>query len=107
MKISIANDFSKTPGFRHITDGPFSGELFRKNILDPAFAKLGKKEKIEIDLDRVAGYATSFLEEAFGGLARDHGIDDVLDKMIFICVDEPLLIDEIKAYIRNSKNEKK
>jgi hypothetical protein len=66
--IIIAQDFAVMPGGRKIQDGPFSGELFRKSILEPALRNDGT---IVIDLDGVRGYGSSFLEEAFGGLVRD------------------------------------
>ncbi|MCL2441596.1 MAG: STAS-like domain-containing protein [Treponema sp.] len=103
MKISVLKDFSKTPGFRLISDGPFSGEEFRNKLLEPLFNDTSKSEKIQIDLDNVSGYATSFLEEAFGGLARKYGVELVLDRISFISNDEPLLIEEITTYIRNAQ----
>jgi hypothetical protein len=52
-------------------------------------------------LDGTAGYATSFLEAAFGGLAREFGKDTVLDCLKFKSDEEPYLIDEIKGYIKD------
>lgn len=65
--ISIARDFSVTPGGRLTRDGPFSGEAFRKRFLEPS---IDNGEIVVVDLDDVAGLPTSFLEEAFGGLYR-------------------------------------
>jgi hypothetical protein len=65
--ISIARDFSATPGGRFNRDGPASGEAFRTRFLVPA---LRAKEAIAIDLNGVAGLPSSFLEEAFGGIFR-------------------------------------
>ena len=48
------------------------------------------------------GYPTSFLEEAFGGLARIFGKSECRLRLSFISYDEPLLLDEIDEYIRNS-----
>lgn len=106
MKISIVDDFSRTPGFRFYSDGPFSGEEFRRKHLEPLFEDENNSEKIEVNLDGVAGYATSFLEEAFGGLARKFGIERVLKRIVIVSEDEPLLTEEIDSYIRKS-NEKK
>lgn len=100
IKISIARDFSKTPGFRYQKEGPYSGEEFRITQLETHF-KDGNEEIIEINLDGVAGYATSFLEEAFGGLARKYSTDRCLRRLRFISSEEPLLPKEIEGYIRN------
>lgn len=34
MIINIAIEYSRTPGARYISDGPFSGEDFRDNFLE-------------------------------------------------------------------------
>lgn len=65
--ISIAKDFSPTPGGRFNRDGPFSGEAFRTRFLEPA---IDAGELVVVDLDHVAGLPSSFLEEAWGGLFR-------------------------------------
>ena len=33
--ISIANDYTKTPGGRHVNEGKYSGEDFRETVLRP------------------------------------------------------------------------
>jgi hypothetical protein len=65
--ISIAKEFTQTPAGRYVTDGPYSGEKFREEVLVPA---LRSDQLVEIDLDGVLGFGSSFLEEAFGGLVR-------------------------------------
>lgn len=65
--ISIAKDFSATPGGRLTRDGPYSGEAFRKRLLEP---EIDAGETLLVELDDVAGLPSSFLEEAFGGLFR-------------------------------------
>ena len=66
--INIANDFSVFPGGRYRSDGEFSGEEFRDNILIPA---LQKYQQVIVELDGTRGYGSSFLEEVFGGLVRE------------------------------------
>lgn len=100
--INIASDFSETPGPRNITEGDFSGELFRDTILNTIFEQaLSQKKKIIVNLDGTFGYGTSFLEEAFGGLARKYSNVDVLNYIDFISIEEPYLIDDIKGYIND------
>jgi len=95
-KIDIALEFTTKPGPRYIEEGEFSGELFRTLHLVPAFdLAVASKEKLVIDLNGTEGYATSFLEEAFGGLARTYGEAKVAAIIEFVCDDDPYLIDEI------------
>ena len=56
-----------------------------------------------MDLDGVVGYATSFLEEAFGGLARIYDPKDVLRTIELVCTDEPSLVEEVKHYIEDAR----
>jgi STAS-like domain of unknown function (DUF4325) len=99
----IAEDFSISPGSRYRHEGPNSGEEFRERILEPRFlAAQNRNEKLIIDLDGVFGYATSFLEESFGGLAKRYGAKLVLDTIEWRCQNEPSLVEEIRKYIRNA-----
>lgn len=65
--INIATDFSPYPSGRAKSDGPNSGERFRDDILIPA---LKENDVVEVVLDGVKGYPSSFTEEVFGGLVR-------------------------------------
>lgn len=97
--ISIAKDFSEYPAGRYRDDGEASGEAFRDDILVPAL-KDEKYAKVKVILDGVAGFGSSFLEEAFGGLVRNHGIDpSVLDRHLEISTDE----DDLKDYVSLSR----
>ena len=100
--INIAELYTKTPGARHKVDGPFSGEDFREKYLEKYFNNLGDDSIITIVLDGTAGYGTSFLEEAFGGLARKYGKDKCLKRLDFISNEDKLLLEEIKGYIENA-----
>ena len=64
--IRVASDFSPTPGGRFRSMGPKSGEEFRDLIATYLF----QNKPVTVVLDGVEGYGSSFLEEAFGGLAR-------------------------------------
>lgn len=67
MNISIAKDFCETPAGRYTSDGPYSGQKFREEVLEPA---LRSGKTLRINFDGTLGYGSSFLEEAFGGLIR-------------------------------------
>jgi len=59
--------------------------------------------KLLVDLDGGYGYATSFLEEAFGGLARLHGSEGVSKTLIFRSEEEPYLIEAIARFIKEAR----
>jgi hypothetical protein len=64
-------DFTLYPGPRLIEDGANSGEEFRDKHLLPKYLKaVEKKICLYVVLEGTKGYASSFLEEAFGGLVR-------------------------------------
>jgi hypothetical protein len=101
--INIARDFSVTPGPRYIAEGEYSGELFRDSLLAPAFERAtARNGPLDIYLNGTEGYATSFLEESFGGLARIFGEQKVAATIRFHCDDDPFLIEEIETYIREA-----
>ena len=99
MIISIAKQFTKTPGGRYIKEGPYSGEEFRTTLLAPAFNKASKNgEELIVDLDGGFGYSPSFLEEAFGGLVRETKSEKV-SKIKIVSEEEPSQITKIAGYI--------
>ena len=105
LTIKIAEDYTKTPGGRYIIEGPFSGEDFREKLLEPKFEEAIKtNDGLLVDLDGGYGYATSFLEESFGGLARK--THDVRVLEIEVKSDEePAWVDKIREYIENALRE--
>ncbi len=100
--INIAQEYTKTPGGRFIKEGPFSGEDFRKKLLKPKFEDACKTgQQLRVVLDGGYGYATSFLEEAFGGLARELQ-DRAILSIEIVSDEEPVLIEKIKTYIESA-----
>lgn len=101
MELNIAKDYTKTPGGRLKKNGLYSGEDFREKKLKPYYleAKLNG-EILTVILDGGFGYATSFIEEAFGGLARELKPEKI-DKIIKIVSDEdPSWLNKINEYIK-------
>lgn len=104
LKINISRDFSNTPGPRYIRDGEYSGEEFREKILEPKFKEaIEKKEKLLIEFDGGYGYPTSFLEEAFGGLARMYSKEKVNSILCYSSEEEPALIMNVIDLINKAK----
>ncbi|MBA0419822.1 MULTISPECIES: STAS-like domain-containing protein [Stenotrophomonas] len=106
--IDISRDFSKVPAGRFLSDGDYSGEIFRERILVPA---LREYEKVQIILDNTVGYGSSFLEEAFGGLVRYCGFSKsyLADHLSLIATSERAkrYPPRITEYISRAKPEKK
>lgn len=98
--ISIAKDYSETPAGRYRGDGPNTGQRFREDYLLPA---LRDYEKVIVDLDGTLGYGSSFLEEAFGGLIREHGFKlNELDKKLEIKSSRRLYKERALKYLENA-----
>ncbi|WP_247997406.1 STAS-like domain-containing protein [Brucella tritici] len=102
--ISIANNFTKYPGGRYRKHGKGSGEEFRDVWLVPA---LENNEQLTIELDGTAGYSSSFLEEAFGGLVRRGFGKDVVHRLIKFKANGPFRAYEtmIWNYVDSSPTE--
>lgn len=99
--INIAKDYSRCPGARYESEGDFSGERFRNELLYPKLKEaMDSGVKLEVVLDGSAGYSTSFIEESFGGLIRTDGLTlkDVEDNIIIVSDEDPSYIDDIKDY---------
>lgn len=94
--ISIRNDFSEYPGLRHCSISENSGEEFYHKVLNKSFYEaLISDEKLVIDLDSTAGYAPSFLDEAFGRLVYDFTKNIVENKIEIVSTEEPSWIKDI------------
>lgn len=104
IRIKILTDFSVTPGVREEIEGDDPGEKFLSDILLPKFEEARSKRAIlEIDMDGVAGYPTSFLEAAFGGLVRHYNdIEIVRETIRIISEDDPFLQEDIDDYIQEA-----
>jgi STAS-like domain of unknown function (DUF4325) len=95
--IRMAEDFTRFPAGRYVSDGRYSGERFRRDLLVPA---LKMADRVEIELDGAMGYGSSFLEEAFGGLVRVEGFSsaDLANRIVPVSSDD-MLVTEIWQYI--------
>ena len=103
--VSVAKDFTLTPGPRYRDEGSYSGEQFRETVLAGKIRDaIARNEKICIDLDGTAGYGTSFLEESFGGLIREEHIPYAqIHSILKIKSDEkPKYIREVETYLKRA-----
>lgn len=98
--ISINRDFTHTPGGRYAKESEYSAEEFREKHLVPP---LTKGERLIVDIDGTAGYGTSFLEEAFGGLARKFGSEFVEQHVEIKTDGREQYKAEIERFIRDAE----
>jgi hypothetical protein len=97
MRTINVSDFTMTPGLRHAVTSEKSGEEFYHEKLNPEFAAaLNAKEKLVVVLDGTRGYPPSFLDEAFGNLVYDFGINRVKDNVSVLSNVEPHWIPYIE-----------
>jgi hypothetical protein len=88
--ISVLEHFSEFPTLRHCNISDKSGEEFYHTVLNKAFKEAYEKgEKLVVNLDATAGYASSFLDEAFGNLVYDFTLDIVKKNVEIISDQEP------------------
>lgn len=103
-------DFSSSPGPRYVKQGESSGELFYHQVLNPIFLKvLSEDKKVIANLDGVDGYMSSFLDEAFGNLVFDFGVDEISNRLSFVSDEEPewIAMLENDTYTEWEKRRKK
>lgn len=104
ISINIKEDYSATPGGRKKQLGSNSGEEFYEDHLLPKYIEaVSKKVKLEIDLDGVAGYPSSFLDQAFGTLARTYSTKEVSDVIVFVTHDFRWIVEYIRMRIWDIK----
>jgi hypothetical protein len=103
MKDIYVKDFSKFPGPRKETIGPNSGELFREEVLYKKIQEF-PNDTFRVNLDGTAGYGSSFLEEAFGGLVRRGVSEEIMLGIIanMVSEEDPSLIEEVSEYINDA-----
>lgn len=88
--LNIRDSFSEYTGLRHCNISDNSGEEFYHKVLNKAFKEsYENKQKLVVILDKVDGYASSFLDEAFGNLVYDFTLDIVTKYTEIISQQEP------------------
>ena len=102
--LRVAEDFSRSPSGRYLSDGPNSGERFREELLYPAIVN----GKVEVVLDGVLTLGSSFLDEAFGGLVREKGMAaaDLRGKLVITSSGLATYVSRIWSYIEDPRNRK-
>jgi len=100
INYKFVEEYTKFPGGRFVRLGPYSGEDFREKVLRPIFES---DKKIVIDATGVVtSFSPSFLDEAFGELAKEYGLETFLNKVEFYSDDSPELKDKMMYYVRRA-----
>lgn len=105
-------DFSLSPGPRYIDQGNHSGEAFYLEKLKDYFQQaINENSVLIVNLDGVDGYASSFLDEAFGNLVFDFGESLIRSNLQIISCEEPewkemILSDTLKNWEKRRKDNK-
>lgn len=104
IEIHIKDEFSDSLGARYEKDGPYSGESFYTTLLRPRYEEAIKKRvHLDVFLDGVWGYPSSFVSGSFGRLSIEETAEKVLSTLIFHSNGETKkqrIIDEIKKPTR-------
>jgi hypothetical protein len=96
IELKFTKDFTEYPGGRSRSTGDHSAEEFYEDVLQGKFIQAIEEDKIlSIDLDGAAGYAGSFLDEAFGRLGHEFGLDECKKRLEFVTDEEPYLREDI------------
>ncbi|MBR9873580.1 MAG: DUF4325 domain-containing protein [Vibrionaceae bacterium] len=100
-KTIALKDYCKFMYGRFRSDGDYSAEAFRDDVLLPELEKHGT---VTVDISMDYGLASSCIEEAFGGLVREKGwsADDVLQR-VNIVSDDAVSLNSAITYIKQAK----
>ena len=108
VRVSVAKDFNDRPGGRFPWEGPNSGEDFREKVLAHRYREArGAGADLIVDLDGTSGYASSFLEEAFGGMIRKRYAEkeDLLRRLTILSGAQPKWVERVRRYIGQAEPE--
>lgn len=102
-------DFTEYPDVRYRDQDEHSGEEYYYDVINPNFKlALSQNKILTVDLDNTAGYASSFLDEAFGNLVYDFDFNSIKNHLDIISTQEPdwkdIILDEI-LYIWKKKKD--
>lgn len=100
INLKFIKDFTEYPGGRSRSTSDGSAEEFYEDVLQGKFKQAVSEDKaLVVDLDGAAGYAGSFLDEAFGRLGHEFGLEECKKRLEIITTEEPYLVDDIFSAI--------
>ena len=104
MNLVVADEFYRRPSGRYRSHGTHTGEAFRDDLLIKKLRDLPKGEKLVVDFTGVTMAGSSFLEEAFGGIIRNHNftLNELKDIFVIKFPRRPSLEEKVWEYIRDA-----
>lgn len=104
LQYKFVEEYTKYPGGRFERLGPFSGEDFREKVLRAIFEE---NKSICIDASGVVtSFSPSFLDECFGQLAKEYGLERFEKTISFSSSDNPNLTEKMMYYVKRAVNVK-
>jgi hypothetical protein len=101
IKYKFAEQYTKYPGGRFERLGTYSGEDFREKVLRKIFES--PDASIEIDATNViTSFSPSFLDECFGHLAHEYGMEVFKEKVKLFSNDNPELTEKMMYYVKRA-----
>ena len=95
-------DWTLNPGLRYTWQGDYTAQEYLQSfLLEAVKTALNEGKDIVIDLDGPRGYASSFIDEIFGQLSKNFGLERVLSKVTVKSYDRPWLIEEAKEAMQD------
>jgi hypothetical protein len=104
VEYKFIEKYTKFPGGRFERLGPYSGENFREKVLREIFTS-GKSIKIDAT-GVVTSFSPSFLDEAFGTLAKEYGLEKFQKTVSLFSDDNPSLTEKMMYYVERAINAK-
>lgn len=107
--INVVSDFSAYPAGRYRTEGKFSGEAFLiDHLMAKMIAAITEKGILQINLNGMNGYPSSFISGSFGKLSFELGkllgqreaSELILKHIEFICDDSSAKVKAIQDEIK-------
>ena len=96
ISLKFITEFTEYPGGRSRSTGDGSAEEFYEDVLQGKFQQAVDEDKILwLDLDGAAGYAGSFLDEAFGRLGHEFGLEECKKRLEIKTDEEPYLLSKV------------
>jgi len=103
INYNFAQEYSEYPGGRFIRLGDFSGEDFREKVLRRVFED---NDKIVIDASEIkTSFTPSFLDEAFGALAKEFGLEKFNKTVDLFSNTNPKLKEKMMYYVERATSE--